>query len=120
VNDMTTEYEIRLYKNLNINPAIRAQAGEKGFQKFINQVLPLHVAALRSRIQETPELLELEAGIMPYVSTYHSLTTPTGDIDVALHTEMLDRNGTITYWRTTVMTARELEEWEQGTEELLQ
>jgi hypothetical protein len=117
---MTTEYEIRLYKELHINPAIREQAGETRFREFLNRELPQHVAYLGSSLQETPELLEIDEGRLVYVSSYHTLNTKTGDIEIAIHSELLKRSGTVLTWRTTVMTLRELEEWERGSNEVLQ
>jgi hypothetical protein len=108
------EYRVRVAQTLNISPLITNQFDTARLGQFLDHALPEHLESLREMLNREKWVLHqpLPSSYVPSTSSRYSVTRADGvPVEIALFTEMVRFEGDTTYWQTSVMTGKQLDDW---------
>ncbi len=113
-------HEVYFDTELLIDMSVIQWDEKPAFWVFVNGSYPSHLAAVFTKLQHTPEMLEIDpkSGYVSYVASRHIFNLPTEEIEVALVSEMRECKGRQSIWRTTVTTVVELNDWVERNKDL--
>jgi hypothetical protein len=112
-NAPSETYEVYFDLEYSIDMSVIQWDENPAFGEFVKGAYPSHIVVVCDTLTSTPEMLhiELKSGYASYVATRHTFKSHTAKIDVALVSEMGECKGSVSIWRTAVMTVTEHNEW---------
>ena len=113
---MADKFEVKIEQRLNLNPLLKHQLGEKIVQSFIDEYRPKHEEDVIRFLKQNPDIVNfpIEMGYIPSKSNRYKI----GKLEVAFLTQMMHRREGVTYWRTSLTTADDLDEWLKGEDHI--